>query len=501
MLPTIAQVEPVRGGVSVQEGSSTAERADAVLRLRPGATVETDASGRALLSLDEGDRVLLDRGTRVRITDATHVELLAGRAWITAFQRAAREPGRFELRAGGGVLRVRGARASVARDGDRADVDVLGGEVAFDAGAQQGTVHAGERASITASRAEVRARALFDDWTGGLADDEPEARSAGSAVGLGAVAARRPEEQGAPRWPLVLQRLESRVRIVGDLAVTELEQTFFNPAGDTVEGLYTLTVPRGAVLQRFAVDRRGVFVDGTVRERQSAAREYQAQVYAGSTLDPALLEWDAPGRYHARLYPIGPGQTRRILVTYSQWMSARADGGRSWRLPLATLGTRIGELYVNVDLSRASASEVRAGLGAVRDEDHLILSRSDLTPRADFVVDLRGPAPRDGTLARIGAPEGSPATDRATRAWTWSSSWTTAPRPIRRRCSSNRRPPRRSPARSARGTACWCSPETCGPARRERPRARWPPRRPRRAPRRSTRCRRTGAGARRTSAR
>lgn len=412
VLPTVAQVEPVRGGVTVREGASAAP-ADEVLRLRPGATVETDASGRALLSLDEGDRLLLDRGSSVRITDATHVELIAGRAWITAFQRAARDPGRLELRAGGGVLRVRGARASVAREGARADVDVLGGEVAFDAGARQGTVHAGEHAALSATSAEVSARTLFDDWTGGLADDEPEARSAGSAVGLGAVAARRPEEQGAPRWPLVLQRLESRVRIVGDLAVTELEQTFFNPASDTVEGLYTLTVPRGAVLQRFAVDRRGTFVDGTVRERQSAARAYQSQVYAGSTLDPALLEWDAPGRYHARLYPIGPGQTRRILVTYSQWLHVRPDGGRSWRLPLATLGTRIGELYVNVDLSRASATEVRAGLGAIRDDDRVVLTRSDLTPRADFVVDLRGQPPREGTLARIPAPDGTPAEDRS----------------------------------------------------------------------------------------
>ena len=102
--------------------------------------------------------------------------------------------------------------------------------------------------------------------------------------------------------------------MVGDLAVTELEQTFFNPSADTVEGLYTLTVPRGAVLQRFAVERRGTMVDATVQERASAAAQYQAQVYAGSPYDPALLEWDAPGRYHARLFPIVAGSARRILV-------------------------------------------------------------------------------------------------------------------------------------------------------------------------------------------
>ncbi|MEZ4390764.1 MAG: VIT domain-containing protein [Polyangiales bacterium] len=403
---TVAQVEPVRGGVSAREDRA-ATVADSVLRLRPGAVVETDGSGRALVSLDDGDRLLLDRATRLRVVDSTHVEVAAGRVWLNAAAREARDPSGLELRAGGGTLRARGVSASVRLAGSGVEVDVLGGELAYRAGARQGTLRAGEHGALSERGAEVAPSALFDDWTGGLADGGPTSPGGGAAEGVGAVAARRPDEQGAPRWPLAVQRLESRVRVVGDLAITEVEQTFFNPSSDTVEGIYTLRVPRGAVLQRFAVDRRGTLVDGTVRERQLAARQYQAQVYAGSTLDPALLEWDAPGRYHARLYPIGPGQTRRLLVTYSQWLPARDDGGRSWRLPLAALGARIGELYVNLDLERAGAREVRAGLGAVRDEQHVVLSRTDFLPRSDFVVDLRGDAPHAATLARLAPPEGS----------------------------------------------------------------------------------------------
>lgn len=405
---TVAQVEPVRGGVSVREDRAPAV-ADSVLRLRPGAVVETDGSGRALVSLDDGDRLLLDRATRLRVVDATHVEVAAGRVWLNAAAREARDPSGLELRVGAGSLRARGVSASVRLAAGGAEVDVLGGELAFRAGTRQGTIRAGEHGALSGSAATVSPSALFDDWTGGLADGDPTSRGGGSAEGVGAVAARRPDEQGAPRWPLAMQRLESRVRVVGDLAITEVEQTFFNPSSDTVEGIYTLRVPRGAVLQRFAVDRRGTLVDGTVRERQLAARQYRAQVYAGSTLDPALLEWDAPGRYHARLYPIAPGQTRRLLVTYSQWLPARADGGRSWRLPLATLGARIGELYVNLDLERAGAREVRAGIGAVRDDQHVVLSRTDFLPRSDFVVDLRGGAPHPATLARLAPPEGADA--------------------------------------------------------------------------------------------
>ena len=82
--------------------------------------------------------------------------------------------------------------------------------------------------------------------------------------------------------------------------------------------------------------------------------------------DPALLEWDAPGRYHARLYPITPAMTRRVLVTYTQWLTPRSDGGRTYRLPLASLGTRIGELRADIDLTRAGATEVRASAGSRR---------------------------------------------------------------------------------------------------------------------------------------
>ena len=399
---TVAQVERVRAGVTLTEPAARAAPVDGVLRLAPGAVAATDDVGRALVVLDHGERVLLDHNTRVTVTSASEVALESGRVWVSAAAVADPLAGdAATLRAGGAVLRLRGVRASIERQGDGALLDVLGGEVAWQTGARQGAVHAGERADLRGGNAAVTPRTLFDDWTGGLADDLPPGVTVGGAMGLGAVAARRPDEQGAPRWPLALQRVDARVSIVGDLAVTELEETFFNPAADTVEGIYTLTVPRGAVLQRFAVDRRGTLVDGIVRERTVAARDYQAQVYAGSTHDPALLEWDAPGRYHARLYPITPGMTRKVLVTYTQWLTPRPDGGRSWRLPLASLGSRVGELRVDVDVARANATEIRASDGARRDETHVTLTRSDVIPTSDFVLDLRGSPPREASAVRV----------------------------------------------------------------------------------------------------
>lgn len=76
-----------------------------------------------------------------------------------------------------------------------------------------------------------------------------------------------PDEIGVARWALTIRRVDVRVRIQGDLAITDVEQEFFNPASETVEGLYRVRVPEGAVLQRFAVDREGTMVEGYVREQ------------------------------------------------------------------------------------------------------------------------------------------------------------------------------------------------------------------------------------------
>src|SRR5207247_81615 len=90
-------------------------------------------------------------------------------------------------------------------------------------------------------------------------------------------------------------------------------------------------------------------------------------VYEGSTKDPALLEWDAPGSYRARLYPLPPGATRRVLVEYAEWLTADAAGARRFRYPLGGAGGEtplIQELDVEVDADRSGATGLRAGLGA-----------------------------------------------------------------------------------------------------------------------------------------
>ncbi len=402
---TVGQIERVRAGVTV--GTNPADARDGVAsvrRLAPSDVVRTDANGRAVLSLDRGGRFVMDVSTSMRVDSDHDATLDAGRVWIAG----GGEGGRLEevlLHAGGATLHLRGARASVAIADGHADVTVLSGEIAYEHASERGAIVAGRSMTLGGARAAAPVQdRLFRDWTGGLADDLPD--GAGEAAGLGAVAARRPDESGAPRWSMVMQRLDAHVVMRGDLAITSIDQTFFNPSSDTVEGLYTFLTPPGAVLQSFGVDRRGRTVEGVVRERQQAAARYQAQVYRGSTHDPALLEWDAPGRYHARLYPIPPGATRRIRVRYTQWLHRDQRGRRVYRLPLASLDTRVGELRADFDLSGAHAQRVRSVIGSRIENQHLYVAQSDVQPRADLVVEMDGPAPRDAVGSRVAAPAG-----------------------------------------------------------------------------------------------
>ncbi|HJL17175.1 MAG TPA: VIT domain-containing protein [Sandaracinaceae bacterium LLY-WYZ-13_1] len=372
---TLATVETIRGATALDD-----EPAARLGRAAADQSVAVADGAMARLSLDSGPRLLLDGGSRVTLVDEHTVHLDAGRVWAEAAEgdELFVETEAGNLRASDASLSIRGDTAYVVR-----------GEVSWRAGEARGVARAGERLSL--SEPGTEAVTLWRDWTGGLA--RPGPGDAEGPSGVGVLEARVPDEVGRARWPLVIRRLDVKVRVVGDLAVTEVEQEFFNPASETVEGTYRIRVPRAAVLQRFAVDRNGRLVDGYVREKAQARQDYEAQVYRGSTLDPALLEWVAPGRYQARIYPIRPGETRRIVVRYAEWLEPVAeDGPRLYRYPMGAgrNAPRIQELSIAVDLEDAGAERVRAGMGAAIEEGRVRLRRSDFAPRSDFWLELDG---------------------------------------------------------------------------------------------------------------
>lgn len=354
---TVALVEPIRG-----EGDAR--------RIAAGTDVEI--SGLARVYLDSGPRLLIQSGS-LKVTEDGAVEV-TGEAFVEVYPGDA-----LVVRVGNVELSTRDAGFSI----ENGSVYVVNGELRYTIGEESATLHAGERLRDGRRAPE----ALWDDWTGGLARPGPglENRNA-----IGSLYARVPDETGQARWPLVMRRLDVRTRVVDDLAITEVEQVFFNPASERVEGMYRIHVPDSAVLQRFAVDRDGELVDGFVREKRQAEAAYEAQVYRGSTLDPALLEWIAAGEYQARIYPIEPGATRRIVVRYAEWLERNEAGNRLYRFPMAGGADApiLQELAFEADLSAAKTKDVSSGFEAEVDGNVVRMRRSDFRPRSDLYLEL-----------------------------------------------------------------------------------------------------------------
>lgn len=393
---TGATATAVRGGLTVD-----GVEASPLARVPLGAVIAVGTEGLADVSLDSGARLLVDEGAQVTLSAESEVMLGQGRVFFDVLSGDV-----LDITHASGSLALADASISAVAEGSGLRVYVVRGEVSYRVGESRGFARAGEELTLDGANAQRTPTTLWNDWTGGLVRPGPE--GAERAPGMGVLEARVPDEIGMARWPLVIRRLEVSVRMEGALAITEVTEEFFNPASDTVEGLYRVSVPEGAVLQRFAVDRNGVMVDGYVREQAAARAAYEALVYRGSTEDPALLEWDAPGSYRARIYPIAPGESRRIAIRYAEWLTPAREGGPLlYRYPMAG-GARapiVGELSFIADVSSAGAGRVRAGLGATVERGSVQLRRSDFRPRADLWLEL---FVDDATVRGYHAPHSPP---------------------------------------------------------------------------------------------
>lgn len=384
---TFAELRAVKGDITITEAGQAARPPYPRERLTEASVVTLGAGALAWIRRDTGAVWLLAGPAELRMTGDS-AKLTSGRAFVDG------EDGPpIRIDSPRGVIELSDARASVevTPDGTE-DVYVLRG--AARAAARPERAIAGERLTLKADGSVARSSAVaWDDWTGGLATADPGAQPA--PFGLGTVGARPPGDKGKPRFSLVIERLDVRVTVDHDFAVTEVDQTFVNPSSTTVEGIFSFRTPPGAVLHKFGVDREGEVVWGRVKESAAAKAQYESNVYEGSTEDPALLSWVGPGVYNARLYPIQPGARRRVVTRYAEWLSRQGPKAdrRVYVYPMAAEGARaslprIEELRVSLDLARAGATRVRAGMNGRAEGKSVVIQAFDLVPRADLAVEL-----------------------------------------------------------------------------------------------------------------
>jgi Ca-activated chloride channel family protein len=183
-----------------------------------------------------------------------------------------------------------------------------------------------------------------------------------------------------------------KVTIENQVAVTHVDQVFYNPNDWQIEGTYIFPIPQDAVVSNFILWIDGKPVEGQVLDAAQARSKYEEIV--ASLRDPALLEYVGRGAVQARIFPIPSRGERRIELEYTQVLTAD-NGLVKYSYPLNTEkfsafplesviinvdilsnNESIRTVYSpshNVDINRIDKGHVTAGYEA-----------SNLTPNSDF---------------------------------------------------------------------------------------------------------------------
>jgi Ca-activated chloride channel family protein len=133
--------------------------------------------------------------------------------------------------------------------------------------------------------------------------------------------------------PLEISSVKVNTRINDQVAVTAIDQEFYNPNQARLEGTFVFPIPKGAHLDHFSMEIDGKTVEAELLGADKARHIYEEIVR--KLRDPALLEYAGRDIFKVRIFPIEPNSKKRIKLSYSQLLKAD-DGLVGYTLPLGT---------------------------------------------------------------------------------------------------------------------------------------------------------------------
>ncbi len=413
------------GGVQVvaRNGAAPVTAVDGTV-LAAGAELLTDARTRVRLDLNDGTRLVLDRNTRVRFdsNSSRGVSLLSG-AVVADVAHLDNAPS-AKITMPTGAVTVLGTRLMLTASEDRSTVRVTRGNVRVEG--QSGAsveVKTGMEGVLSRGSAPVVSPAInlasSVSWSelGSQAHPEPDA----PVSGLGELRARRPGQTTEQDHAVSLVAHRVKVRIVGNLARTEIEEVFRNETNNELEGIYRFPLPPEAQIERLALDIDGRMEQGAFVDKQRAAAIWRGVIrnavhpiqqrtetedlvwVPGPWRDPALLEWQRGGRFELKIFPIPRHGQRRVAIAYTQTIAPSAGGLRRYVYPLAhdaNGSTRVEQFDVDVQVQGYDPQAgVRARGYALADDTanpqpnraHMTFSQGAFVPAGDLVLEYAIP--------------------------------------------------------------------------------------------------------------
>jgi Ca-activated chloride channel family protein len=128
------------------------------------------------------------------------------------------------------------------------------------------------------------------------------------------------------RQRIVRTRSDVRVELVNRVLRYEVEERFVNEGGMIGEADYLFPLPAGAAFQELSLSIDGELVSGETMNAGEARRIYEEIVRRQR--DPALVEWMGHGLLRTRIFPINPGEEKRVVVRFQSVAQREGDALR-----------------------------------------------------------------------------------------------------------------------------------------------------------------------------
>jgi len=183
-----------------------------------------------------------------------------------------------------------------------------------------------------------------------------------------------------------IERIRSAVQVSvsGRVARVTVEEWFRNVGATMEEGMYHFPLPGEAVFSSYSLWQGDQELRGEAMDAAQARTIYEAIVR--QKRDPALIELAGQGLIRARVFPINPGETRKITLKYTQMLDRAGD---AWRFRyLGDRGRQNAPRSFRVEIDSAS----RFGdpyspthqVQAVRTGDQIDVTLADGAAAGDF---------------------------------------------------------------------------------------------------------------------
>jgi Ca-activated chloride channel family protein len=130
---------------------------------------------------------------------------------------------------------------------------------------------------------------------------------------------------------LPLTRMEVEADIVGIFASTTIRQTFKNPTDQALEAVYIFPLPDRAGVVAFQMTINGRVIDGVLKERLQARREYEAALQQGYRA--SMMEEERPNVFTLSVGNLMPGEEAHITLTLESLLELD-NGEATYRVPL-----------------------------------------------------------------------------------------------------------------------------------------------------------------------